>query len=110
MNAVHHECVDLMKNPSSFNAACDLKNYTVEFKDVTFLEERNDILDIQNRNMFLLPTKSTYLHTGLVKPDLYLPPFFYKNIKPDNKVRSFFIQRLQGDIQGNCENDIVKRI
>lgn len=54
MNAVHHECVDLMKNPSSFNAACD----TVEFKDVTFLEERNDILDIQNRNMFLLPKKA----------------------------------------------------
>lgn len=81
-----------------------------EFKDVTFLEERNDILDIQNRNMFLLPTKSTYLHTGLVKPDLYLPSVFYKNIKPDNKVRSFLIQRLQGDIQGNCENDIVKRL
>lgn len=76
-----HECVDLMKNPSSSSAACDLKSYTVVFTDVTFLEERNDISDIQNRNMYLLPTKSTYLHTSLVKPNLYLPPVFYENIK-----------------------------
>lgn len=91
-----HECVDLMKNPSSSNAACDLKSYTVEFKDVTFLEERNDILDIQNRNMFLLPIKSTYLHTGLEKPDLYLPPVFDKNIKPDNKVKPISYTEVTG--------------
>lgn len=83
MDAVYHEIDEC----ASSNAASDIESYTVEFKDVTSLDEKNDILKTQNRKMYLLPvSKGTCSNTD--KPDLYLQPVFDKNIKPENKVKT----------------------
>lgn len=48
------ECLDLMKFLVFLNVVSDFESYIVEFKDLIFFDKRDDILNIQNRKMYLL--------------------------------------------------------
>lgn len=98
MDDVYHEideCLDLLKSSASSNAASDLESHTVEFKELTPFDKRDDILNTQNRKMYLLPiSNGTCSHTD--NPDLYIQPVFDENKKPENKVKTYSYIEITG--------------